>query len=194
MTSAIIHETINENFPVAGRDNDTQTFRDNFDAIKKGLRTAKDEITDLQNNAARTDVGNNFNNNTIENAVLLNNRSSFLDKGTILNADTIDYEHGNYQKVKYSANVTVGWLNFPDDTFSPKGVGKVTLEIYSTGSLQTISLDQSNGIKYYLGNWKQGWGNLSFTVESDSNPVILEVWSHTSNEFYINYVGTFTKI
>ncbi len=48
MTSAINYAAINENFPVAGQDNDTQTFRDNFDSIKTALSTAKTEITDLQ--------------------------------------------------------------------------------------------------------------------------------------------------
>ena len=35
-------------FPVAGQDNDSQGFRDNFTTIKTGLQTAQSEISTLQ--------------------------------------------------------------------------------------------------------------------------------------------------
>ena len=37
MTSSIVHSTLDGNYPVAGVDNDTQGFRDNFTIIKTGL-------------------------------------------------------------------------------------------------------------------------------------------------------------
>ena len=49
MTSSINPDQINEAFPVAGQDNPSQGFRDNFSATKNNLSTAKSEITDLQN-------------------------------------------------------------------------------------------------------------------------------------------------
>ena len=69
MTSNINYASINENFPVAGQDNDTQVFRDNFDTIKTSLRYAYEEITDLQDNVIRSDQTNEFNNNVISGAV-----------------------------------------------------------------------------------------------------------------------------
>ena len=71
MASTIISATINDTFPVAGVDNDTQGFRDNFNIIKTGLATAASEITTLQDNTAKTNVTTSFNNNTIENVNLL---------------------------------------------------------------------------------------------------------------------------
>lgn len=50
MTSAINFTNIDENFPIAGQDNDSQGFRDNFTYIKSGLTNAKSEISDLQAN------------------------------------------------------------------------------------------------------------------------------------------------
>ena len=61
MTSLINFAAINQNFPVAGQDNDTQVFRDNFDTIKTNFSAAKTEIEDLQDNVARTDVASDFN-------------------------------------------------------------------------------------------------------------------------------------
>lgn len=48
MASNIDPSNINENYPIAGEDNDTQGFRDNFTFIKESLDTARNEVTTLQ--------------------------------------------------------------------------------------------------------------------------------------------------
>jgi hypothetical protein len=48
MTSAINPSNINILYPIAGQDNDTQGFRDNFRNIKNNLNAASLEITALQ--------------------------------------------------------------------------------------------------------------------------------------------------
>jgi hypothetical protein len=48
MASNINPTNIDITFPIAGQDNDTQGFRDNFRNIKNNLSTAKSEITNLQ--------------------------------------------------------------------------------------------------------------------------------------------------
>ena len=48
MASNIISGTIDGEYPVAGIDNDTQGFRDNFSIIKDSLAAAKAEVEDLQ--------------------------------------------------------------------------------------------------------------------------------------------------
>ena len=62
MTSNINFIGINEDFPIAGQDNDTQTFRDNFNTIKTSLQSAKEEITELQDTSARLDLNNDLKN------------------------------------------------------------------------------------------------------------------------------------
>jgi len=77
MTSAIIYNTINTNYPVAGQDNDSQGFRDNFTAIHAGLAEASAELTALQTVAVlsadlatqTTPVVNNLLGSTISNAL-----------------------------------------------------------------------------------------------------------------------------
>jgi hypothetical protein len=63
MTSAITTTNIDGAFPIAGQDNNSQGFRDNFTNIKTGLNTAKSEITDLQTNTAKLNANNDFNGN-----------------------------------------------------------------------------------------------------------------------------------
>ena len=51
--SSINPNNINILYPIAGQDNDTQGFRDNFRNIKNNLSTAATEITALQSSVAR---------------------------------------------------------------------------------------------------------------------------------------------
>jgi hypothetical protein len=48
MASNINTVGINTSYPVAGQDNDTQGFRDNFTSITYNLNVARAEISDLQ--------------------------------------------------------------------------------------------------------------------------------------------------
>lgn len=54
MASTINPNNIDILYPVAGQDNDTQGFRDNFRNIKNNLNTAAQEITAIQANVALT--------------------------------------------------------------------------------------------------------------------------------------------
>ena len=197
MTSNINYLGINENFPVAGEDNDTQVFRDNFDTIKTSLNTAKTEITDLQTNAARTDVDNDFNNKLISGAVMLNNYDKKFDGGVITAPLTVDYENGNYQIFRFGATTTVEFLNFPDDASLPTGLGKVTLELYGDGpgTPRTITFITSGGTVIK----KNATFPATFTLTSaeaaagSGNPVMIEVWQHKSDRIFLNYLGQFSS-
>ena len=52
MSSNINPNNINGNFPIAGQDNDSQGFRDNFTNILNNFSFAASEITDLQNSVS----------------------------------------------------------------------------------------------------------------------------------------------
>jgi hypothetical protein len=192
VTSYINLAAINENFPVAGQDNDTQVFRDNFDTIKTSLRFAQQEITDIQDNIIRSDQSNDFNNNTVSGAVFQNNRDALFNGQNIVVPISIDYVNGNYQIFRFGANIQIGFLNFPGNLTSPVGVGKVTLELYSDGSERVITLDPSNGVAYKKRNWPSSPGGNSFTVTSTTNPIIIEIWRHNDSTIFVNYIGEFS--
>jgi hypothetical protein len=195
VTSNINYLGINENFPVAGEDNDTQVFRDNFDTIKTSLNTAKTEITDLQINTARTDVDNDFNRKLISSAVMLNNYDKKFDGGVIAAPLTVDYENGNYQIFRFGVNTTVEFLNFPDDESNPTGLGKITLELYGDGTARTLTFITSGGTVIK----KNATFPATFTVTSaeaaagSGNPIMIEVWQHKSDRIFLNYLGQFSS-
>ena len=68
MASNISDTGINSDFPIAGQDNDSQGFRDNFTTIKANFVAAKTEIESIQTNGAVKNADNNFLGNTINSA------------------------------------------------------------------------------------------------------------------------------
>jgi hypothetical protein len=114
LTSLINFAAINENFPVAGQDNDTQVFRDNFDTIKTNFSTAKTEITDLQDNAARTDEDNDFLYNIVGSVTLNDAYLRKKDYGAAIVAGTQDvsFKQAMYHVIKLGANTSLSFSNF----------------------------------------------------------------------------------
>jgi hypothetical protein len=199
VTSNINFLRINQNFPVAGQDNDTQVFRDNFDTIKTNFREAKSEIEDLQNNVARTDTDNDFALNVVQNAVLQNNRTQKFDGGEITaSPTTIDFQNGDYQIYRLGANLNMDFLNFPGDPvyateLTPIGMGKVTLELYSTGGSFILSFSTSGGT-VIKSNGFPGFpsgGAPTLTLTSATDPMFVEVWRHSQSVIYMRYLGQF---
>ena len=193
MTSNISYEQINENYPIAGEDNDTQVFRDNFDTIKTSLRTANEEVTDLQNNVARTDVDNDFNHKLIQRAVFQNTLTKKLDGGVISTPLVVDYENGSYQVFRISADITIEFQNLPNSQTDPSSVGKITLELYSDGSSRTVNFITSGGAVIKR---NPGFSNPLALTDAElsgglGNPVIVEVWAHKSDKLFLNYLGQF---
>jgi hypothetical protein len=64
MTSQIIFSTIDTTYPIPGRDNDSQGFRNNFSVVKAGLEIANEEISLLQANKADLVIQSSFTNET----------------------------------------------------------------------------------------------------------------------------------
>jgi hypothetical protein len=199
--SEINHLTINENFPVPGQDNDTQVFRDNFESIKTNLRRARDEmnlILDGEDGVVfKSDSETNFNTNIVSNVAF---RAERLVKnppqGGIqdLNVDSeISFLNGSYQIYRLTGSRQVQFTNFPGDPNNvgepiPIGVGKITLELYSTNSANVLSFVTSSGslIK------KSPGFPTPLTIESGSDPTFLEVWRHRQDEIFVRYLGKFS--
>lgn len=114
MASNIKYLNIDENFPVAGVDNPSDGFRNNFGTIKNSLGTAKTEIEALQSTTAKINSANNFAGNTISNANFLNVTQEAFNGGFKLETDTdIDFTKGQYQKYQIGKSLTLNLTNWP---------------------------------------------------------------------------------
>ena len=193
MTSLINFAAINENFPVAGQDNDTQVFRDNFDTIKTNFSTAKTEITDLQDNAARTDEDNDFLYNIVGSVTLNDAYLRKKDYGAAIVAGTQDvsFKQAMYHVIKLGANTSLSFSEFPTGAVDITGlgqIGKATLELYGDGTTRTITFVTSGGTVLKKDPLFPG----SVTVTSATNPVIIEVWQHSATVIWLNYLGLYS--
>ena len=193
MTSLINFAAINENFPVAGQDNDTQVFRDNFDTIKTNFSAAKTEITDLQDNAARTDQDNDFLYNVVGSLTLQDAYLRKKDYGAAIVAGTqdISFKQAMYHVVKFGANTSLSFSEFPTAAVDITGlgqIGKATLELYGDGTARTITFITSGGAVIKKSPGFPG----SVTVTSATNPVIIEVWRHSATVIFLNYLGLYS--
>ena len=114
MTSAIVPGNIDGTFPIAGQDNSSQGFRDNFTAIKNNFTTAATEITNLQANKASTDANTSFNDKIVSRATLKDTAETVYAHGTVSSGTlTLNHENGNFQTVTITGNVTFAFSNFP---------------------------------------------------------------------------------
>ena len=195
MTSNINYLSINENFPVAGEDNDTQTFRDNFDTIKTSLRAGQEEITALQANTAglqlvETENGSDFGGREISNVILRDTLIRAYGGGVIpgdVATLTIDYENGGYQKFQFAGNISIDFQNFPDNA-SIGGLGKVTLELTADNFARTLTFISSGGVTLR----RNATFPTPFVVTSQTAPIIIEVWRRDANNIFLNYLGQFS--
>ena len=163
MTSQINPNNINGEYPVAGQDNNTQGFRDNFTNIKVNFQYAETEITNLQANSiskVSTSV-NEFNDSVVYGARLQNTGYIQLNRGNVAPTANINYAAGSYQTITANAATTLNFTNLP----AAGNTAVITLAINavaanSTANPYTLTVanvnNSSSGITGYSG------GVLSF--------------------------------
>ena len=135
MTSSIVPGNIDGTYPVAGQDNSSQGFRDNFSAIKNNFTEAKSEIEDLQDNKASTDANTSFNDNVVTRAVLKDCGETVYAFGTTGGSITLNHENGHYQTLTTNGSVSLAFTNFP-----AAALGRIILDITYANTAHTLTV------------------------------------------------------
>jgi len=142
MSSNINPNNIDGAYPVAGQDNNSQGFRDNFTNTKTNFEYAAEEITDLQNKAVLKAAltGSTLNNDMaaslLSNAQLQDMSETVVALGTISGTATIDYSAGPYYTLTTSGSVSLSFTNF-----SVAGtVSRVRIQISVSNIAHTLTL------------------------------------------------------
>ena len=118
MTSAINPNNIDGAYPVAGQDNNSQGFRDNFTNTKTNFEYAADEITDLQNKVVLkaalvgTVLDNNMGGSLLSNAQLQDMSETRVALGSVSGSQTINYAAGSYYSLTTTGSVSLAFSNF----------------------------------------------------------------------------------
>lgn len=145
MTSAINPNNINGAYPVAGQDNNSQGFRDNFTNTSTNFAYAAQEITDLQSKVivnsqltggAALSTQNNMLNSPLTNALVANFAYTTVALGTVSASFTVNYASGHYQTATLGASSSLGFTNFP--IAGQQGI--VNLQVTVSNTAYTLTL------------------------------------------------------
>ena len=142
MTSSINPNNIDGAYPVAGQDNNSQGFRDNFTNTSTNFQYAANEITDLQNKAilkaalTGTTLNNNMNGSILSNAQLQQMSNTVVALVTLSGDVGINYAAGSYQSVTTSGSISLAFTNF-----TPAGTqDSVTVQVTVASATHTLTL------------------------------------------------------
>ena len=149
MASQIDPNNINGAYPVAGQDNNSQGFRDNFTNIKTNFQYAEDEVNDLQSKAllkaalTGSTLDNNMGENLIYNGTARDFGFTKVTPSQIGTTWTLDYSAGHYQTVATTGVSNIlQFTNFP--VTNTYGYMKVQFVIGDPSHVITLQ----NGVTY----------------------------------------------
>jgi len=155
MASNINPYSIDGTFPVAGQDNSSQGFRDNFTNVKNNFIYAQSEINDLQQNSIlKSAVSGTLDNDmagvTISRPQLKSWTQTINDLGNATAAAELDFSTGNFQKIRTAGTSIV--VSFTSGSWpitsgsGATGYAVMRLWIYAADTSHTVTLPASVSI------------------------------------------------
>jgi hypothetical protein len=148
MTSLINPNNIDGSYPVAGQDNNSQGFRDNFTNIKVNFQDAAAEITDLQNKVILkaaldgTTLDNNFNDALLIAAQIQDFAAAKVAIANTSGIIAVNYSTGHYQTITTSGSINLSFTNFPGTGI----YGYIKLQINITNIAHTVTINAGTSI------------------------------------------------
>ena len=149
MASNINPNNIDNAYPIAGQDNDSQGFRDNFTNIKTNFEYAEEEIDDLQSKVllksalTGTSLDNDLEGAVLQNAKLQGTRFTKVDTANTAGNVSIDFSAGQYHRIgTVTGDVTLGFSNIP----SAGNYAEWTVELSQGATQYTITMPSAVSI------------------------------------------------
>jgi hypothetical protein len=153
MPSNINPYNVDGTFPVAGQDNSSQGFRDNFTNIKNNFLFAENEISDLQDKVLVTKalngqvLDNDMAGTIIRRPQLAAWTQTLLLVPTTSGVAVLDFNSANFQKITTSGPITLSFQNWPTSVGSGSlGYGLMRIWVYVTDPSHTVTLPDAVNI------------------------------------------------
>jgi hypothetical protein len=189
MASQINPNDIDGAYPVAGQDNNSQGFRDNFTNTKTNFGYAAGEITDLQNNVllksalTGTTLDNDMGGSLLYNYQSNQATQTLVVQTTTTGTVTLNYQSGSYQTLTPTGSVTLAFSNWP--AASPAVAASITLQVTVTNTAYTLTLPASVSV---------GVANLQGYVASTRTITFSTTGTYTFNFSTVNGGTTITIV
>lgn len=190
MASNINTTSIDADYPIAGQDNNSQGFRDNFGTIKNNFIATKSEIETLQSNTAKLNANNNFAGNQISNADLLTVTEKAVVKSQWAAGPTtpnIQYLEGTYQVSTIIDDKTflISWKTGSSVSLQNNRYAKMILQV-ACDDVVTHTLDFA----------VEGGGDVLYDeffpnpLNIGGDPVLIELSTYNGGStMYVKYLG-----
>lgn len=194
MSSNINPNNIDGTYPVAGQDNNSQGFRDNFTNIKTNFQYAEDEINDLQSKvvlkAALTGstLDNDMLGSILSNATIQDFAATRVALGTLSGSVGINYAAGHYQTVTTSGSISLAFTNFPPAASQ----GWVIVRVTVSNTAHTLTLPAAVGNGASLAS-VQGIQGFSSNVITFAETGTYEFQFHTDDGGSTIYLSELTR-
>jgi hypothetical protein len=170
-TSQINPNNINAAYPVAGQDNNTQGFRDNFNSIRTNFEYAESEINSLLSNSVlKGSASNDFAGSIIYGARLQNTGYVQVNQGNTAPTANINFAAGSFQTITVNTNTTLSFSNLPAAGTTAvvtlaieSRAANTTAEPYSV-TIPNVSAATSGIIGYNSGNGVLNFPRTNSTI------------------------------
>jgi hypothetical protein len=200
MTLQATIDSIDATYPVAGRDNDSQGFRDNFTTIKSALTQTGNLVEDLETKvllkaslADNTEVDNDLEGSSINNGYYNN----FWGFGYVDDTDrsgsdnNINVSAGSIQQFRVVANAGftfIDWPRPPGAATTPNYFGIIRVHLIKGGAGDyTVTLSTAQG-DVVLEN-----GFPALVLSDTSAHRVIEAWTYNGGDtVFVRNIGTFT--
>jgi hypothetical protein len=177
MASNINPYNIDGTFPVAGQDNPSQGFRDNFTNIKNNFLFAQTEIDDLQGKVLVTAAlnGQNILNDMAGTKITRPQLSAWTqtlyDLGAVATSATLDFNEANFQKLTTASSINLDFVNWPTSVGTGAlGYGLMRVWIVLTDVSHTVTLPASVTVGATdLAGYNPDTNTITFDVAVDPN-------------------------
>ena len=184
MTSQVNPNNIDGSYPVAGQDNDSQGFRDNFTNIRNNFTFIKSEVEDLQNKAVlkssltNSTLNNDFAGNAISNATLTSWRETYNNVSNTANgAITIDFANGNFQKIGITGAVSPLTFFWPDNTSGYYASIKLWINVANSAHTVTFATAPTLGDPDTIAGYSAGVLSFNAAELANNNDYLFEIFT-----------------
>lgn len=140
--SSINPNNIDGTYPIAGQDNDSQGFRNNFTNIRNNLTFAKVEIDALEQNVilksalAGSTLNNDMNNTPLVGAQIRGFRETLRNIGPQGSDIIVNWSDAHFQTLEITASIALTLANWPTSGF----YAKLRLEVNVADTAHTLEL------------------------------------------------------
>ena len=192
MASQINPNNIDGTYPIAGQDNNSQGFRDNFTNIKLNFQYAEDEINSLQTNGAVLNGSNNFNDNLIYAAKIQDLSATKVAVTTTSGSVAINYAAGHYQTISTTGSISLSFSQWP----AAGSFGWVRLQIHVTDVAYTVTLPSAvslgiDNLQGYNSSTRAitfgaaGYYEFEFTTSNGGSAITIQDLSRNADPIYL---------